>query len=238
MKTRDNFTIEVELSLVFSWKSLHWRNLRNSNIEVMKEKIAMNKNKRAHTLKIILYTLLMGMIFTLVKTSSIPYSQAGEVKSINNHMISIKHTNHKSANDLKYLSEKQKKQKSAVSHDEIVAIMDQFIETLVQDVNDDYKVLNFKDADDLLTAFETISTIEVAQVYVDFYYEETDDGLYIIPTETPPWFVAENPYDVVQLKEDQVKIMQTNESDFYGTYTIEVELTYHNNWKIIDITHL
>lgn len=198
----------------------------------------MYKTKRHYKLNIVVCTLICGIILLLMKTPISLYIQASEFNNVSNHTFSMKPVDHLSTDDLKHLSQKEVQQDSQVSHQEVVNIMEQFMKTLVQDTDENYKVTGIESKYDLLKEFETISTEVIAKEYVDFYYEEIDDGLYIIPTETPPWFISDNPYDIVQIDEKQVQITQTNQSDLFGTYTIKIELTYHDNWRITDIKHL
>lgn len=124
-----------------------------------------------------------------------------------------------------------------ITHEEITALTDKFMKRLVQEVDHDYKVVHFDTKEALEVSFSDISKREVAAEYIDFYYEETVDGLYILPTETPPWFIEKNDYDVIQLDEDRVEVVQENETDLYGRYKITYEFSFDNNdgWKITKI---
>ncbi|WP_068672740.1 hypothetical protein [Oceanobacillus sp. Castelsardo] len=124
-----------------------------------------------------------------------------------------------------------------LTHEDIVFITNEFMNILVQPTNVKEKVIGVNTKEELLKEFERITTREVAMPYVDFYYEEEDDGLYIVPTETPPWFIAENEYRMEQLNEKKVILTQKNQVDLYGDYMIEIELTYDGDWKISSITH-
>lgn len=125
-----------------------------------------------------------------------------------------------------------------ITHDKIVNLTDQFMDRLVQEINEDYKVIHFDTKEALKSSFDTIANRDVTSEYIDFYYEEKVDGLYILPTEIPPWFIEKNHYDVIQLNGNQVKVIQENETDLYGDYIITYEFTYIHNedWKITDIS--
>lgn len=194
----------------------------------------MNEKKRHYVINIVFTILLMITIVVFMKTSATPYSQADQ-KEVHKRISNTKQK--QNVEHLQQLDYAQDETRPEISHEEIVSLMDQFMDTLVQEVDDNYKVIHFDHIDDLVDELAAISTHEIAQIFIGYYYENKSDGLYIIPTETPPWFMADHPYDVVQLNEDQVQITQTNETDFYGTYTIELELTYQDGWKITKITH-
>ncbi len=68
-----------------------------------------------------------------------------------------------------------------------------------------------------------ITTKEVALPYVEYYYQEKQDGLYIVPTETPPWFQKENNYERTRLDGNIVEISQQNQTDLYGNYMINIQ---------------
>lgn len=124
-----------------------------------------------------------------------------------------------------------------LSDEELVAIMNKFIDILVQDIDDQYRVIGLDTKAELIDEFSSIAIAEAVEPYVDFYYYEQDDGLYIVPTELPPWFVEGQPYQKEMTDRGTVKITQDNFLDIYGHYRIEVELTYQKGWKIINIEH-
>ncbi|UOQ48092.1 hypothetical protein MUN88_18875 [Gracilibacillus caseinilyticus] len=124
-----------------------------------------------------------------------------------------------------------------ISHKKIVALTDKFMELLVQDIDDQYKVINYQTKEELIKAFEPYVTKEAVQPYIDYYYEEEKNGLYIVPTETPPWFDKSNDYDK-QMKDNQVIVTQQNENALYGEYTISITFEKINDqWKIVNISN-
>jgi hypothetical protein len=126
----------------------------------------------------------------------------------------------------------------SISRNEIIRLTDEFIATLVQDTDLNYQVQNYHNKVSLLQAFEKIATEEVVTPYIDYYFKEEHDRLYIVPTETPPWFIKQNEYDVVQLDNNKVLVKQENNSELYGEYGIDIEFTFANQeWKITKIIH-
>ncbi|SHM91395.1 hypothetical protein [Gracilibacillus kekensis] len=128
-------------------------------------------------------------------------------------------------------------QEADLSHEQIVALTDKFMELLVQDIDDHYKVEKFNTKQELIQAFEPYVKKEAVQPYIEFYYQEKEDGLYIVPTETPAWFVKDAEYEKEQ-KDRKIEVTQTNENALYGKYTIV--LTFEKvdeTWKIVNISH-
>ncbi|MFU0788473.1 hypothetical protein [Virgibacillus proomii] len=124
-----------------------------------------------------------------------------------------------------------------LSHEEIIKLSHQFINILLQPVDAKYRVENYQTKGDLYQKFNTISYQKVAEPYVEYYYKEKEDGLYLRPTSAPPWFKQDKPYEVVKESDNKVKIKQKNKSDIYGNYTIEIEFTFTDQWRITNIHH-
>ncbi|RYG74525.1 hypothetical protein EU245_02690 [Lentibacillus lipolyticus] len=124
-----------------------------------------------------------------------------------------------------------------IAHERIVSLTRQFKDLLVQETDRNNKVMDYHSKDALRKAFDGISTERAVSEYIDFYYYEQPDGLYVKPTETPPWFHEEEDYDMIRKNKDTVKVTQTNQTDLYGTYTIQIELTYDDRWKITRIDY-
>ncbi|QGH34272.1 hypothetical protein GI584_09650 [Gracilibacillus salitolerans] len=124
-----------------------------------------------------------------------------------------------------------------ITHEEIVKLTDTFMELLVQEIDDHYKVEQFDTKEELLNAFEPYVVKEAVQPYIDYYYEEKEDGLYIVPTETPPWFEKKEDYKK-ESEDNKVRITQSNENELYGPYTIEIVFEkVDGTWKIANISH-
>ncbi|WP_070120594.1 hypothetical protein [Bacillus marinisedimentorum] len=132
----------------------------------------------------------------------------------------------------------ENKEQAAFTEDQAETLLTAFIDKLVQDTDEQYMVKKYQSKQELLNDFGSISKLEVAKTYVDFYYEERDGGLYIVPTELPPWFEKDNPYELKKIDSKKYELYQENTSDLYGSYSITVEFTYENGkWIISNIIH-
>lgn len=125
----------------------------------------------------------------------------------------------------------------ALTHQEIVRLTEGFMSILVQETDLNGKVVHLNTLNELYKEFESVATKEAVKPYIEFYYTEEKDGLYLLPTETPPWFIPENNYEINQINDSKVIITQQNKVDLYGEYTIEIEFIYSDAWKISNITH-
>jgi hypothetical protein len=117
-------------------------------------------------------------------------------------------------------------------------LADQFMARLVQDIDQENKVKNFHTKKELIQYLSEISNEKLAKLFIDYYYYEADGDLYIVPTETPPWFMKKNSYIITEISPTKYQLKQTNEVDLYGTYTIVLEYIYSNNkWRIEDVKY-
>jgi hydroxymethylpyrimidine pyrophosphatase-like HAD family hydrolase len=126
----------------------------------------------------------------------------------------------------------------ALDHEQIVQLTDRFMELILQDIDGENKVLNYQSKEELMKAFEKISSREAAEPYVNYYFHEKQDGMYILPTEAPSWFMEDNEYDMIQIAENKMKLTQDNFMHIFGAYRIEIEFTFEDKWKITEIRHL
>ncbi|WP_017187436.1 hypothetical protein [Alkalibacillus haloalkaliphilus] len=126
-----------------------------------------------------------------------------------------------------------------LSHEDIVSVMDQFMDQLVQETAEDYRVLNYDTMEQLKESFSDFASSHVTDQFVDYYYEEQNDGLYIIPTATPPWFIDGVDYEKVEVEQGHYLIKQNNETEFDGEYTIVIELQLKDGGQpyIMDIQY-
>ncbi|MYL33806.1 hypothetical protein GLW05_09360 [Pontibacillus yanchengensis] len=132
----------------------------------------------------------------------------------------------------------ESKRMTTISHKIIAKRTNQFMNKLVQEAGPNNKVKAYDSKNELIQSFQSISTTALAKEYVDFYYKEYNNGLYIIPTETPPWFNKEKEYQTKQLGNQHVMVIQENQSEMHGNYTIEIEFAYENDqWKMVSVNH-
>ncbi len=188
-------------------------------------------------LKKLLVTLTTGilLIFAIMIVSQ--YNTDQSLATGKNNAYKQQSLNNANFEDIKQLVKEEKQ--TELSHETIVELTDKFMQTLVQEIDGDNKIIHYQTKEELIQAFEKITTKEVALPYVEYYYQEKQDGLYIVPTETPPWFQKENNYERTRLDGNIVEISQQNQTDLYGNYMINIQFKKINNqWKIVKISHV
>ncbi|WP_106496835.1 hypothetical protein [Lentibacillus sp. Marseille-P4043] len=179
-------------------------------------------------------TVIILTLLFIVQTSGIQTASAIKYNSAENHTVSV--TSVSKVNPIKRNKQTETAYKSLSK--KVIAKTNKFMTLLVQKTDDYYKVRNYQTKEELSKAFKKVASEKVAKKYIDAFYNEQPDGLYIVPTETPAWFNEKNDFRMIQLKQNQAKVIQHNSSDLHGNYTIELIFTYSkDDWKITNIDY-
>jgi len=76
----------------------------------------------------------------------------------------------------------------------------------------------------------------LAKEYVEIYYQEKKEGLYVIPMDGPVTFLENVPYKLHKNEKGQYYLIQENENVLYGKYKLTVVFEKaKERWIIIDI---
>jgi hypothetical protein len=124
---------------------------------------------------------------------------------------------------------------------DIVRLTDRYIALIKQEIDAEYRLVNVLTMAELYAAFDDIATRQVSEAHVSYYFTETEDGVYLRPTELPPWFEKDMPYTLTQVSDEEVMVEQTVEDlELYGPYQIRFWFSYTDQWRIsqVDTTSL
>jgi hypothetical protein len=125
-----------------------------------------------------------------------------------------------------------------LSDEKIFSLTEAFIETLVQPTDDEYRVKGFNQKKDLIAAFDEIATENAVKEFVDFFYQEKNNKLYIVPTELPPWFKKNQSFEVTEVDKNKILISQSNETELYGKYKVNIFFQRKGgDWVIDKVTY-
>lgn len=117
---------------------------------------------------------------------------------------------------------------------------DAFIDGLIQPIDDTYRLETINSIDELYAIYENVATRAVVKPYLDFYFTEEKTGVYVLPTELPPWFEKDQPYRLKEINRHKVSVTQENSHlELYGVYQIELvfEWVEGQGWMIVAIDH-
>lgn len=111
-----------------------------------------------------------------------------------------------------------------------------YLGLIKQPIDEDYHLTEVASMDELYALFDEVATANVSEPHLDYYFTETETGIYLRPTELPPWFDRNQPYDIIHVSDQEVVVRQMVENiDLYGPYTIELQFSYDKSWKITDV---
>ncbi len=190
--------------------------------------------------KISILTIVFVMTALFTMQQSFISAENTKDKIVQSHSNrSEVHSNKNSKEDLTFATtHKQSTKSQDIQHEDIVQLTDQFMNKLVQKTDEQNRVLEFDNKTQLVKSFQSITTTSLAKKYIDYYYKEYNDDLFIVPTETPPWFVDDQDYEKTVAENGHVLVKQQNKTELYGGYTVEFTFAKQDGkWKIIDIKH-
>lgn len=115
-------------------------------------------------------------------------------------------------------------------------LINEFSDRLIVDTDDDYRVKDFKSKEELINNLSEIMNKEVAKDYVDIFYREDTDGVYLVPTEGPLLLNFDLPYELNKKDDTTYYAVQENETVLHGKYKLTILFKYSNEkWIIEDI---
>ena len=121
----------------------------------------------------------------------------------------------------------------AIEKPDVEMLSSELMNRIIQDTNQSFQVKNFNTKEEINNHLQEVASEDLATNIIDTYYEEREGSLYLIPTELFPWMNSEEPYELNQVNKFEYQLVQSNESDLYGAYTIEINFLYENNHWII-----
>jgi hypothetical protein len=115
-------------------------------------------------------------------------------------------------------------------------ILDEFQKRLIQEIDQDYRVLDFDTKQGLIEYLSEVSDPSIAEEYVNQFYEMKDGGLYIIPRDGPMLIDTGKDYTVNKISQSKYQVLQSGANELWGNYAIEttVEKT-GGKWRITRI---
>lgn len=182
-------------------------------------------------------TFTLILIGLLLLSYQLPVKENSEIVAQNRTYSSMQSTEKSIVMKEDTVQLGQVAERHQLTEDAMIDKLEAFINIFLQDIDLEYKVKGISTKEDLIEQYTDIISKEALQPYVDFYFEEDDNGLYIVPTELPPWFVSENPYEMTQLDNGNIIVEQENDIELYGKYQVRIEFSAQENWRIVRIEH-
>lgn len=96
------------------------------------------------------------------------------------------------------------------------------------------KVKGYNNKEELIANLSEVTKKSIAESYVDDYYREREDGLYIIAKDKPVRIYTDTAYKLEKTS-GNYELIQEAENELRGKYKFRVKFTYkNNNWIISD----
>lgn len=117
----------------------------------------------------------------------------------------------------------------------ISQLRNEFLQRLYPEIDDNFKVQKFNSKKALADDLSNVMSESLAQNYADRYFEEKNNGLYILKKRGPVTLLPNNELTIQKVDENKVRISQTNENQRLGSYKLTV--TYvkrESKWIIQD----
>lgn len=96
------------------------------------------------------------------------------------------------------------------------------------------KVKDYDTKEELIDHISEIANRDLVIQFVDNYYNEKSDGLYIIAKDGPTTIYEDKPYDLKQVTDEKYNLIQEAEDNLRGKYKFTVEITRENERWIIN----
>lgn len=103
------------------------------------------------------------------------------------------------------------------------------------ETNENFKVKKYDSKDRLEEEFKSIMVWPLAEYYLDHYFEEKNNNVYIIPTEGPTKINFQNDYNLEKLSDHHYKVTQHGSNQLRGDYTLTIHYKYEaGKWVMAD----
>ncbi|RSL34065.1 hypothetical protein D7Z54_08130 [Salibacterium salarium] len=136
------------------------------------------------------------------------------------------------------MTSQQDEDTPALTRESAVELMNSYKESFVSLINetDNQKIESYQTTDEVKQHFANTMSDELATWMTDSYFTEEDDGVYVIAKDGPTWFQEDQSFELEEVSEGHVKIVQERENELLG----HVNMVYHasfqeNQWVVDDI---
>lgn len=125
--------------------------------------------------------------------------------------------------------------KKELTKKKAIEIEDEFMNRLLVDKSDNGKIKDYNNKNELINHLSEITKKDIAKSYINNYYKEKEDGLYIIPKDGPTRIYKDKSYRLEKIDDQNYELIQEAEDQLRGKYKFTVKFTYKDNkWIISD----
>ncbi|MCM3664704.1 DUF4367 domain-containing protein [Mesobacillus subterraneus] len=125
----------------------------------------------------------------------------------------------------------------AFNEEKAIALLERFNNTInsaFNDATEDEKFNTYKTKEEFYSLFTDFVAREFVESTFSFRVDEKEDGLYVVPTEYPPHYIPEFPFQLIRISETEYTLTQYQETDLYGQLTLTITFKNHSGtWMIL-----
>jgi hypothetical protein len=115
-----------------------------------------------------------------------------------------------------------------------LSLEEEFENRLFQETEEDsFVVKNYDTKKELIEYFSVIMDSNLADTYVDDYYEYVDGELALPPRDGPVMIIEDRDYELEMIHRREYKLTQETEKELHGEYTLRITYHYENGGWII-----
>lgn len=108
---------------------------------------------------------------------------------------------------------------------------------VINNIENDGEVKNYQSKEEVKEEFTKYMSDQQADTFLESYFEERNEKLYVIATEAPFWIEEEKDFKLEHITEEQYKITQEIKNELAGhqrvTYLIQLR---DDEWMVDDLT--
>ncbi|WP_158735568.1 hypothetical protein [Alteribacillus sp. YIM 98480] len=125
----------------------------------------------------------------------------------------------------------------AFTKERAVELMNDYKESFVSLINEagnDQKIDSYQTKEEVKEHFKTTMSDDLAQWMTDSYFTEEEDGVYVIAKDGPTWLEEGQPFELEEVTETHVKIVQERDNELLGNVEMIFHTAYQDDKWIVD----
>ncbi|WP_456276426.1 LysM peptidoglycan-binding domain-containing protein [Bacillus sp. AK128] len=108
------------------------------------------------------------------------------------------------------------------------------VDSIFESRNDELKIPNIESKQELVDHVRSFMSLGFSKWFAENYFEEKDDGLYVIPMDGITWLDTNTPYIIEELNEREVRVIQERETEMLGHRYMIYTLHYEDDHWVVD----
>ncbi|QOR67170.1 LysM peptidoglycan-binding domain-containing protein [Cytobacillus suaedae] len=107
------------------------------------------------------------------------------------------------------------------------------VDSIFESRDENLKMINIESKQELVDHVRSFMSLDFGKWFAETYFKEKDDGLYLIPKDGITWLDTTIPYNVEEVNEREVRVIQERETEMLGHRNMIYTLHYDgDNWVV------